>query len=652
MKEFFGKEPHTGVNPGRSRRHGRGDPGRRAAGRRQGRAAARRDAAVARHRDLGRRVHADDRPQHDHPDQEEPGLLDRRRQSECGHDPGLPGRARNGRATTRCSASSTWSAFRRRRAACRRSRSRSTSTPTASSTSSAKDKGTGKEQQIRIQASGGLADADIDKMVKEAEQFAEEDKKRRAEAEAKNNAESLIHSTEKQLAEHGDKVSAEVKTEIETALAEAKTAVEGGDPDADDREDQCADPGGDEARPGDVRAAAGARRRAGGRGRRGRRSRRRGAAAPRKTWSTPNSPKSTTRTRANREVIRSSRACRRTVLLVTGTGQDFGGLGASGVRGSLTWSSRIITSCWGSQRGADDAAIKAAYRRLAKECHPDRHGGCTEQEAQFKAISEAYDVPQGPAEARRLRPLRQGRVPEWRRRRPVRRRRGFNGFSDIFSSIFGEFMDPRGQRQNAARGADLRYDLELTLEEAFAGVEQDGHDRSAGARASHATAAAAPRPNDCAADLPRPAAARARSARSRAFSSSSAAARHCRGSGEIDRRPVPALRRRRPRAQPAQAVGEDSRRGRRRHAHPRCRRRRGRRARRGERRPLHVRPHEAARDLCARRHDPGRRMPGQLHHRGAGRLDQPARDRRRAGRDQDSRRHPVGRAAAPARRRA
>jgi molecular chaperone DnaK len=96
---------------------------------------------------------------------------------------------------------------------------------------SAKDKGTGKEQQIRIQASGGLNDSDIEKMVKEAEQFADEDKKRRAAAEAKNNAESLIHSTEKQLAEHGDKVSAEVKEEIEKALAEAKTAVESGDSD-------------------------------------------------------------------------------------------------------------------------------------------------------------------------------------------------------------------------------------------------------------------------------------------------------------------------------------------------------------------------------------------------------------------------------------
>jgi molecular chaperone DnaK len=96
---------------------------------------------------------------------------------------------------------------------------------------SAKDKGTGKEQQIRIQASGGLSDSDIEKMVREAEQFADEDKKRRGAAEAKNNAESLIHSTEKQLAEHGDKVSADVKAEIEKAIAEAKTAVESGDAD-------------------------------------------------------------------------------------------------------------------------------------------------------------------------------------------------------------------------------------------------------------------------------------------------------------------------------------------------------------------------------------------------------------------------------------
>ncbi|MBF6601468.1 MAG: molecular chaperone DnaK [Sphingorhabdus sp.] len=97
---------------------------------------------------------------------------------------------------------------------------------------SAKDKGTGKEQQIKIQASGGLSDSDIDQMVQDAEKFAEEDKKRRAEAEAKNNAESLVHTTEKQLSEHGDKIDADLKGQIEAAIAETKEAIEGGDPEA------------------------------------------------------------------------------------------------------------------------------------------------------------------------------------------------------------------------------------------------------------------------------------------------------------------------------------------------------------------------------------------------------------------------------------
>ncbi|EJM99959.1 molecular chaperone DnaK [Phyllobacterium sp. YR531] len=94
---------------------------------------------------------------------------------------------------------------------------------------SAKDKGTGKEHQIRIQASGGLSDADIEKMVKDAEANAESDKKRREAVESKNQAEALIHSTEKSLKDYGDKVSAEDKGSIETALAELKTAVEGDD---------------------------------------------------------------------------------------------------------------------------------------------------------------------------------------------------------------------------------------------------------------------------------------------------------------------------------------------------------------------------------------------------------------------------------------
>ena len=94
---------------------------------------------------------------------------------------------------------------------------------------SAKDKGTGKEQQIRIQASGGLSDDDIEKMVKDAEEHAEEDKKRRESVEAKNHAESLVNTTEKQMEEHGDKLAEEDKTAIEAALAETKTAIEGGE---------------------------------------------------------------------------------------------------------------------------------------------------------------------------------------------------------------------------------------------------------------------------------------------------------------------------------------------------------------------------------------------------------------------------------------
>ncbi|QDM40083.1 molecular chaperone DnaK [Altererythrobacter sp. TH136] len=97
---------------------------------------------------------------------------------------------------------------------------------------SAKDKGTGKEQQIRIQASGGLSDKDIDQMVKDAEKFAEEDKKRRASAEARNQADSLVHATEKQLSEHGDKIDADLKSQVESAIAETKTALEGDDADA------------------------------------------------------------------------------------------------------------------------------------------------------------------------------------------------------------------------------------------------------------------------------------------------------------------------------------------------------------------------------------------------------------------------------------
>jgi len=94
----------------------------------------------------------------------------------------------------------------------------------------AKDKATGKEQQIRIQASGGLSESEIQKMVKDAEAHADEDKKRKATVEAKNHADALVHSTEKALSEHGAKVGEGERRAIETALADLKEALKSDDP--------------------------------------------------------------------------------------------------------------------------------------------------------------------------------------------------------------------------------------------------------------------------------------------------------------------------------------------------------------------------------------------------------------------------------------
>ena len=94
---------------------------------------------------------------------------------------------------------------------------------------SAKDKSTGKEQQIKIQASGGLSDDEIDKMVKDAEANAETDKKKREEVDVKNQADSLVFQVEKNIKEHGDKISAEDKSKIEADLKDLKEALEKND---------------------------------------------------------------------------------------------------------------------------------------------------------------------------------------------------------------------------------------------------------------------------------------------------------------------------------------------------------------------------------------------------------------------------------------
>ena len=94
---------------------------------------------------------------------------------------------------------------------------------------SAKDKGTGKEQKIQIQASGGLSDDEIKKMVKEAEANKDADKKKRETVDARNQADSIIHTTEKSLKEHGDKISVDEKKAIETGISELRNALKGTD---------------------------------------------------------------------------------------------------------------------------------------------------------------------------------------------------------------------------------------------------------------------------------------------------------------------------------------------------------------------------------------------------------------------------------------
>ncbi|MEO8318985.1 MAG: Hsp70 family protein, partial [Bradyrhizobium sp.] len=93
----------------------------------------------------------------------------------------------------------------------------------------AKDKGTGKEQKIQIQASGGLSETDIDKMIRDAEAHAEEDKKRKEGVEAKNHGEAMLHAAEKTVAEHGSQVGEAERRSIENAMADLREALKGDD---------------------------------------------------------------------------------------------------------------------------------------------------------------------------------------------------------------------------------------------------------------------------------------------------------------------------------------------------------------------------------------------------------------------------------------
>ena len=119
------------------------------------------------------------------------------------------------------------------------------------------------------------------------------------------------------------------------------------------------------------------------------------------------------------------------------------------------------------QRGADEAALKAAYRRLAMKWHPDKNPGDAAAEQKFKAISEAYDVLKDPQKRSAY-----DRFGHAAFKQGGGGAQDFGGFADIFESVFGEFMGGgggRGRRGGPTRGSDLRYDLEMTLDEAYNG---------------------------------------------------------------------------------------------------------------------------------------------------------------------------------------
>ena len=227
--DCFGKEPAQGRQPGRGRGDRRRDPGRRPRRRGEGRPPPRRHPADPRHRDPGRRDDAAHRAQHDHPDRQEPGLLDRvattSRQVEIHVLQGERDVANDNKSLGRFILDGIPPAPR--------------GIPQVEVTFDidangilnvkAKDRATCKEQQVRITASSMLSKDDVDKMVREAETHADEDKKRREEVELRNQAEQLTYQAERTIKDLGDKVTSEDKATVETQVFALREALKGSD---------------------------------------------------------------------------------------------------------------------------------------------------------------------------------------------------------------------------------------------------------------------------------------------------------------------------------------------------------------------------------------------------------------------------------------
>ena len=231
VKDFFEQDPHKGVNPDEVVGIGAAIQGGGPRWRREGRPPPRRHAALARDRDAGRGHDVAHRAQHDDPDQEVGDLLDGGGQPEHGRHPRPAGRAQDGarQQDDRPLPAHGHPA----RAAGSSAGSEVTFDIDANGILhvSAQDKATGKEQKIRIEASSGLSDAEIERMVRDAESHAAEDQERREVVEARNRLDSLVYQTEKNLEDWKETIDDEGRDAIEATMERGRAALKQADHD-------------------------------------------------------------------------------------------------------------------------------------------------------------------------------------------------------------------------------------------------------------------------------------------------------------------------------------------------------------------------------------------------------------------------------------
>ena len=460
----------------------------------------------------------------------------------------------------------------------------------------ATDKATGKEQSIRIQASGGLSDADIDRMVKEAESHAEEDKKRRELVEMKNQGEALVHSTEKMLKDFGDKVPAADKGLGRDGARRAQNRAPRRGQGRHQAEGRCAGAGLDEARrgalSGEPRRGCRWRRPVRGRRRRqgecGRRRLRRSQGRRQQEVSVRFKYAYGLARGLHGNVRPRPRAQDKRLSAAASGWADW----CEGRKGRMA--KRDYYDVLGVARAACDREIKAAFRRLAKECHPDRCNGDQTAEHRFKELNEAYEALKDPQRRAAYDRFGHAAFENGMGGRPHGFGADFSAsMSAMFDDLFGEFMGQRRPRQRSARerGADLRYNMEITLAEAYEGKTAQIRvptsvtcEACTGSGAKSGTA-----PTTC-----RTCGGIGKVRAAQGFFTIERTCPACQGRGEVIETPCPVLQRHGPRHARAHAVGDHpgGRRGR--HAHQARRRRRGRLARRPRRRPLYLPLHQAA----------------------------------------------------------